>query len=148
MKAQSLLDLKVMQKKFVDIAEVIPEDKLSWRPSADSRSYAEVLLHVAGRALRDSSFDGRRSAAGFDAKTYEKSTTNRDQIIKELDKSWDFTLNTDQWHEQRGVCKATSETRSGGECRRCHLHPGRRCPRTLGAMRGLRSRNWHRSPWT
>ena len=48
MKGQSLLDLKVMQKKFVDLTQVIPEDKLSWRPSADSRSYAEVLLHVAG----------------------------------------------------------------------------------------------------
>ncbi|MGB9285424.1 MAG: hypothetical protein WCB59_15535, partial [Candidatus Sulfotelmatobacter sp.] len=48
MKAQSLLDLKLMQKKFVDLAQVIPEEKLNWRPSADSRSYAEVLLHVAG----------------------------------------------------------------------------------------------------
>ncbi len=94
MKAQSLLDLKVMQKKFVDLAQVIPEDKLSWRPSVDSRSYAEVLLHVAGERYGILALMGAAPPAGFDGKTYEKSTTNRDQIIKELDKSWDFTLNT------------------------------------------------------
>lgn len=93
MKGQSLLDLKVMQKKFVDLAQVIPEDKLSWRPSPDSRSYAEVLLHVAGERYGILALMGAAPPAGFDAKTYEKSTTNRDQIIKELDKSWDFTLN-------------------------------------------------------
>ena len=36
---------------------------------------------------------GATPPSGFDAKTYEKSTTNRDQIIKELEKSWDFTQN-------------------------------------------------------
>jgi uncharacterized damage-inducible protein DinB len=94
LKAQSLLDLKVMQKKFVDLAQVIPEDKLVWRPSADSRSFAEVLLHVAGERYGILALMGAVPPAGFDAKTYEKSTTNRDQIIKELEKSWNFTLNT------------------------------------------------------
>ncbi|MFZ0198081.1 MAG: DinB family protein [Candidatus Sulfotelmatobacter sp.] len=94
MKAQSLLDLKLMQKKFVDLAQVIPEEKLNWRPSAASRSYAEVLLHVAGERYGILALMGSAPPAGFNAKTYEKSTTNRDQIIKELEKSWDFTQNT------------------------------------------------------
>src|SRR5271163_3425387 len=48
MKGQSLADLQVVQKKFVDLANALPADKLTWRPSADSRSFAEVFLHVAG----------------------------------------------------------------------------------------------------
>jgi len=48
MKAQSLVDLEAVQKKFVKLAEAVPADKLTWRPSADSRSFAEVFLHVAG----------------------------------------------------------------------------------------------------
>ena len=53
MKAQALQDLQGVQKKFVDLANALPADKLTWRPSADSRSFAEVFLHVCGRALRD-----------------------------------------------------------------------------------------------
>ena len=38
MKAQALLDLEKVQKKFVDLTNAVPADKLTWRPSADSRS--------------------------------------------------------------------------------------------------------------
>src|ERR1043165_4015434 len=48
MKAQSLLDLERVQKKFSDLLDVVPADKLTWRPSGDSRSFAELFLHVAG----------------------------------------------------------------------------------------------------
>src|SRR5215831_12044507 len=48
MKAQSLLDLERVQKKFVDLANAVPAGKFTWRPTDDSRSFAEVLLHVAG----------------------------------------------------------------------------------------------------
>lgn len=48
MKAQSLVDLERVQKKFVDLANALPADKMPWRPSTDSRSFAELFLHVAG----------------------------------------------------------------------------------------------------
>ena len=44
MKGQSLFDLEAVQKKFVDLANAVPADKFSWRPSPDSRSFAEVFL--------------------------------------------------------------------------------------------------------
>lgn len=91
MKAQALQDLQVVQKKFVDLANALPADKLTWRPSADSRSFAEVFLHVAGERYGIMSLMGAVPPAGFDDKTYEKSTTDRAQIVEELNKSWDFT---------------------------------------------------------
>src|SRR5215470_17104313 len=83
MKAQSLLDLQTVQKKFVDLANAVPADKLTWRPSADSRSFAEVFLHVAGERYGILSLMGAEKPAGFDGKTFEKSTTDRTQIVAE-----------------------------------------------------------------
>lgn len=94
MKAQSLLDLENVQKKFVDLANALPTDKLTWRPSADSRSFAEVFLHVAGERYGILGLMGAEKPAGFDGKTFEKSTTDRAQIVAELNKSWEFTQKT------------------------------------------------------
>jgi uncharacterized damage-inducible protein DinB len=91
MKAQSLFDLERVQKKFVDLANALPADKFNWRPSADSRSFAEVFLHVAGERYGILGLMGATPPAGFDAKTFEKSTTDRAQIVAELNKSWEFT---------------------------------------------------------
>lgn len=91
MKPQSLLDLEQVQKKFAALAEAIPADKYTWRPSADSRSFAEVFLHVAGERYQILNLMGANPPAGFDGKTYEKSTTDKARIIEELNKSWDFS---------------------------------------------------------
>ena len=96
MKAQTLLDLERVQKKFVDLANAVPADKLTWRPSADSRSFAEVLLHVAGERYGILSLMGAELPAGLDRKGFEKSTTDRARIIEELNKSWEFAQKTIQ----------------------------------------------------
>ncbi len=94
MKGQSLADLQVVQKKFVDLANAIPADKFTWRPSADSRSFAEVFLHVAGERYGILGLMGATPPAGFDRKTFEKSTTDRARIVDELNKSWEFAQKT------------------------------------------------------
>lgn len=91
MKAQSLVDLEQVQKKFVDLANALPADKLTWRPAADSRSFAEVFLHVAGERYGILALMGAAPPAGFDGKALEKSTTDKVQILAELNKSWEFT---------------------------------------------------------
>ena len=91
MKGQSLADLQVVQKKFVDLANAIPPDKLTWRPTEDSRSFAEVFLHVAGERYGILALMGTAPPDGFDRKTFEKSTTDKARIVEELNKSWEFT---------------------------------------------------------
>ena len=90
MKAQALLDLQAVNKKCADLAQVVPSDKLTWRPSADSRSFAEVFLHVAGERYGILSMMGATPPEGFKAKEFEKSTTDKDRIIEDLNQSWDF----------------------------------------------------------
>ena len=89
MKPQSLLDLETMQKKFVDLANAFPADKLNWRPTPDSRSFAEVLLHVSGERYQILHLMDTPLPAGFDGKTYEKSTTDKAKVIATLKDSFD-----------------------------------------------------------
>jgi uncharacterized damage-inducible protein DinB len=90
MKAQSLLDLERVQKKFVDLLDAVPANKLTWRPSADSRSFAELFLHVAGERYGILQLMGTTPPADFKGKTFEKSTTDKAQIASELNRTWDF----------------------------------------------------------
>jgi uncharacterized damage-inducible protein DinB len=94
MKGQSLVDLDAVQKKFVALANAIPANKFTWRPSTDSRSFAEVFLHVAGERYGILGLMGATAPEGFDRKTFEKSTTDKTQIVAELNKSWEFTQKT------------------------------------------------------
>jgi hypothetical protein len=94
MKAQALLDLEGVQKKFVSLAQATPDDKFNWRPSTDSRSFAEVLMHVAGERYQILALGGATPPSGFDPKTFEKSTTDKTQIIEALNKSWEFAKTT------------------------------------------------------
>ncbi len=94
MKAQSLLDLDLANKKFISLAEVLPQDKFNWRPAPDARSFAEVFLHVAGERYQILALGGATPPAGFDVKTYEKSTTDKAKIIEELKITGDYMKTT------------------------------------------------------
>ena len=94
MKGQALVDLQVVQKKMVALANAIPADKMTWRPSPDSRSFAEVFLHVAGERYQILGMGGAVPPASFDGKTYEKSTTDPAQIVAQLNQTWEFAQKT------------------------------------------------------
>ncbi len=94
MKAQALLDLQAVNKKCVDLAEALPSDKITWRPSPDTRSFAEVFLHVAGERYGFLSLLGATPPAGFKAGQFDKSTIERDRIVAALNQSWEFTDKT------------------------------------------------------
>jgi uncharacterized damage-inducible protein DinB len=89
MKAQSLLDLDGMHKKFVQLAEALPQEKYNWRPADGVRSVAEVFLHVSAANYGIPNMMGTPTPAGFSYKSMEASTTDKAQIIAELNKSFD-----------------------------------------------------------
>lgn len=94
MKGQSLVDLDAVQKKFVALVDAIPDNKFTWRPTPDSRSFAEVFLHVAAERYGILSLMGAPKPDGFDGKALEKSTTDKARVVAELNKSWAFTQKT------------------------------------------------------
>jgi uncharacterized damage-inducible protein DinB len=94
LKAQALVDLQAVNKKCVDLAQALPDNKLTWRPSPGTRSFAEVFLHVAGERYGILSMMGAKPPEGFKAREFEKSTTEKDRIVHELNQSWDFANKT------------------------------------------------------
>jgi uncharacterized damage-inducible protein DinB len=89
MKAQALQDLDGMHKQFVSLLEAMPQDKLTWRPADGVRSVSELYLHVSTANYSIPSMMGAQVPAGIDLKTYEKSTTDKEQIVAALNKSFD-----------------------------------------------------------
>lgn len=88
------MDVNGVQKKFVDLANAIPESAYAWRP-AGARSIGEVLLHVAADNYLIPIMMGKPAppASGItaDMKTaeaFEKKTMSKAQIVAELDASF------------------------------------------------------------
>lgn len=88
MKAQAALDLQELQKKYVALAGAIPQEKYTWRPAEGVRSISELFLHVSAAGYGIPHMMGVPFPAGFDGKTFEKSTTDKAKIIEALNKSF------------------------------------------------------------
>ncbi len=106
-------DVNDAQKKFIDLAQAIPESAYSWRPTG-ARSVGEVLLHIAadnyflpipmGKPAPASS-----NISGTDFKTldaFEKRKLSKAQIIAELDASFKHL------HEGMGLTTDSNLTES------------------------------------
>src|SRR5262249_2167616 len=92
MKAQAALDLQQMQQKFVTLAQAIPQEKFSWRADPQSRSVAEMFLHVAAAGFGFPKMLDVAAPAGFDGKGFDKSTTDKAKIIEWLNKSFTHSI--------------------------------------------------------
>jgi uncharacterized damage-inducible protein DinB len=88
-------DVTGVQKKFIDLANAIPESAYSWHPNG-ARTVGEVLLHIAGENYLIPSFMGKPVPAGVsisaaDMKSvdaYEARKLTKAQIIAELEASF------------------------------------------------------------
>jgi uncharacterized damage-inducible protein DinB len=87
-RSEVLSEVIVQEDKFTRLAEAIPADKYTWRPSPDVRSFAEVFLHVAGANYDLYEMVGARPPAGIDLKNLEKSTTDKTKVIAILKDSY------------------------------------------------------------
>jgi uncharacterized damage-inducible protein DinB len=93
MKAQALVDLQAMQKKYTQLAESIPPDKYTWRPEAGTRSVSELFLHVAGANYGiPTMMTGTAPAPGYQREGFEKSTTDKVKIIEQLNQSFVYAM--------------------------------------------------------
>ena len=93
-RAQFLTQWDTLEKKFVALAEAIPQEKYTWRPTPEVRSVSEVFLHVAGGNYFSLEGMGVPPPAGVDRKTYEKSTADRAKIVEQLKQSFDLVRET------------------------------------------------------
>jgi uncharacterized damage-inducible protein DinB len=88
-RAEVMAEVMVQQDKFFRLAEAIPADKYTWRPSPDVRSFAEVFLHVSAANYNLYKLVGTPPPAGLDVKGLEKSTTDKTKVIATLKDSYE-----------------------------------------------------------
>lgn len=74
--------------KLLQLAEAIPQDKYSWRPSAGVRSVSQVLMHVGGGNYYVVSFAGVKAPGDLPADA-ENTVTDKAQVIALLRRSAD-----------------------------------------------------------
>jgi uncharacterized damage-inducible protein DinB len=87
-RSEVLAEVMIQEDKFNRLAEAIPAEKFSWRPSPDVRSFAEVFLHVSAANYNLYKLVGTPPPAGFDVKGFEKSTTDKAKVIATLKDSF------------------------------------------------------------
>jgi uncharacterized damage-inducible protein DinB len=87
-RSEVLAEVIIQEDKFTRLAEAIPAEKFSWRPSPDVRSFAEVFLHVSAANFNLYKLVGTPPPAGFDVKGFEKSTTDKAKVIATMKDSF------------------------------------------------------------
>ncbi len=94
-----LTDMDTLHSKFMQLANAIPADKFSWRPTAGVRSISEVFMHVAGEWYHWAPASmGSRAPADFGPSNKEimpklqelEKTTAKADVIGALNKSWTY----------------------------------------------------------
>ena len=87
-RAEFLRELADLESKFVRLAEKMPAEKYTWRPAEGVRSVSEVFLHVAGANFGLTRRIGTPAPDGFQGQGFDKSTTDKAQVIDHLKKSF------------------------------------------------------------
>ncbi|MGO9084862.1 MAG: DinB family protein [Candidatus Sulfotelmatobacter sp.] len=87
-RSEVLAEVMIQEDKFTRLAEAIPADKYTWRPSPDVRSFAEVFLHVSAANYNLYKLVGTPPPANVDMKNLEKSTTDKAKVIATLKDSF------------------------------------------------------------
>jgi hypothetical protein len=87
-------DVGAAEKKFIDLAQAIPESAYSWRPPG-ARSIGEVLMHIAADnyflviPMGKAAPEATKITADFSTTgAYEKRQLPKAQIIAELEASF------------------------------------------------------------
>jgi uncharacterized damage-inducible protein DinB len=87
-RSEVLAEVMIQADKFTRLAEAIPADKFTWRPSPDVRSFAEVFLHVSAANYNLYKLVGTPPPATVDVKNLERSTTDKAKVIATLKDSF------------------------------------------------------------
>lgn len=87
-RSEVMAEVMIQESEFVRLAEAIPADKYTWRPSADVRTIAEVFLHASAANYNLYKLVGTPTPPSVDTKTLEQSTTDKAKVIATLKASY------------------------------------------------------------
>jgi uncharacterized damage-inducible protein DinB len=92
-RAEYLAQLADVEKKIVDLAGAVPQEKYGWRPGEGVRSISEVYAHIVGANYFFMTFVGVKMPAGMDP-AMEKTMTDKGKIAEMLKQSFNHVRQT------------------------------------------------------
>ncbi len=87
-RSEVMAEVMIQESEFVRLAEAIPAEKYTWRPSPEVRTIAEVFLHASAANYNLYKLVGTPTPPGVDTKTLELSTTDKAKVIATLKASY------------------------------------------------------------
>jgi len=87
-RAEVMAEVMVQEDKLIRLAQAIPAEKYTWRPADDTRSFAEVFLHISAANYNLYNLVGTPPPPGIDLKNLEKSTTDKAKVVATLKDSF------------------------------------------------------------
>lgn len=87
-RAEVMAEVMIQEDKLTRLAQAIPAEKYTWRPAEDTRSFAEVFLHISAANYNLYKLVGTPPPTGIDLKNLEKSTTDKAKIVGTLKDSF------------------------------------------------------------
>ena len=87
-RSEVMAEVMVQEDKLTRLAEAIPAEKYTWRPADDTRSFAEVFLHISAANYNLYKLVGTLPPSNADVKNLEKSTTDKAKVIATLKDSF------------------------------------------------------------
>ncbi len=88
LRAELITELTNVEKKLMDLAQAMPQEKYGWRPGEGVRSVSEVYVHVAGANYMIPSMIGVKPPVGID-RDMEKTVTEKAKVIEVMKKSFE-----------------------------------------------------------
>jgi uncharacterized damage-inducible protein DinB len=97
-RAEYIGQIQFVKGRILDLAQAIPQESYTWRPADGVRSISEVYRHIAFANYSFIKLAGYTvpSDAAFDGKAekWEKATTNKEEIVKSTERSFDAVVAT------------------------------------------------------
>lgn len=87
-RSEVMAEVMIQESEFVRLAEAIPADKYTWRPSPEVRTIAEVFLHASAANYNLYKLVGTPTPTEINTKTLEQSTTDKAKVIATLKASY------------------------------------------------------------
>jgi uncharacterized damage-inducible protein DinB len=87
-RAEVMAEVMIQEDKLTRLAQAIPAEKYTWRPADDTRSFAEVFLHISAANYNLYKLVGTPPPTDIDLKNLEKSTTDKAKIVGTLKDSF------------------------------------------------------------
>src|SRR5580658_6309704 len=76
-RSEVMAEVMIQESEFVRLAEAIPADRYTWRPSPDVRTIAEVFLHASAANYNLYRLVGTPTPAGVDIFFKDTATTEK-----------------------------------------------------------------------